>query len=556
MVLNPSPPVPTQRLTALCLVASALAASAAGFAGCSTGTSSTTTSPSTAPEATSSKPTLRLYLLSTVAGALEPCGCSKDQLGGADHLAAFFAKEREIAPTSLVVGAGPLFFQEPQLDEKRKTQNEWKAEALARAMKTVGLAAWAPAANDWAGGAQSFAAYRDASGAAFVAANVAGEAGLLPQKVVEVGGLKVAFIGLSDPIAGGAKPDGITVTPPKEVLTREIGRAKEAGANVIVGLASIQRGEALRLLDEVQGLNVLVVGKAGQKGDTNDQTKVPELVGTTLVVEAANHLQTVSVVDLFVADQKAAGQLAFSDGGAIKRAEEIDSVNRRIRDLEIRINGWEKSPNVDKVDLGNRKKELEALRGEKMKLDIPLPPPGGNFFRYANVEVREKLGADPDVSQVVLAYYKRVNDHNKVAFKDRLPEPPEKGKASFVGTDECSTCHKEERAVWDKTDHAKAYATLEKQFVEYNLECVGCHVTGYDRPGGSTVTHVEKLKNVGCETCHGAGSLHVKSPTDKSLIRVKPDLQSCVSECHHPPHVEGFDPAAKVALVLGKGHGM
>ncbi|MEP7121508.1 MAG: hypothetical protein ABJE95_11380, partial [Byssovorax sp.] len=27
------------------------------------------------------KPTLRLYVTSTIAGALEPCGCSKDQLG-------------------------------------------------------------------------------------------------------------------------------------------------------------------------------------------------------------------------------------------------------------------------------------------------------------------------------------------------------------------------------------------------------------------------------------------------------------------------------------------
>ena len=45
-------------------------------------------------------------------------------------------------------------------------------------------------------------------------------------------------------------------------------------------------------------------------------------------------------------------------------------------------------------------------------------------------------------------------------------------------------------------------ATLTTQFKEFNLDCVGCHVTGYGRPGGSTVTHVEKLKDVQCEACH------------------------------------------------------
>ena len=37
------------------------------------------------PTAQPALPTLRLYFVSGVAGALEPCGCVKDQLGGLDH---------------------------------------------------------------------------------------------------------------------------------------------------------------------------------------------------------------------------------------------------------------------------------------------------------------------------------------------------------------------------------------------------------------------------------------------------------------------------------------
>src|SRR5438309_2264604 len=39
-------------------------------------------------------PTLRFYLVSDLAGALEPCGCTKDQLGGVDHLAAWIHAEQ------------------------------------------------------------------------------------------------------------------------------------------------------------------------------------------------------------------------------------------------------------------------------------------------------------------------------------------------------------------------------------------------------------------------------------------------------------------------------
>ncbi|HLM72915.1 MAG TPA: hypothetical protein VK459_09490, partial [Polyangiaceae bacterium] len=98
-------------------------------------------------------PTLRLYVVSTAAGMLEPCGCTKDQLGGIDHLAAHIASEAKTTKNYLVVGAGPLLFDEPVIKGDETTQATWSAEAMAAAMKDLGLAAWAPGANDWAVGA-------------------------------------------------------------------------------------------------------------------------------------------------------------------------------------------------------------------------------------------------------------------------------------------------------------------------------------------------------------------------------------------------------------------
>jgi hypothetical protein len=152
-------------------------------------------------------------------------------------------------------------------------------------------------------------------------------------------------------------------------------------------------------------------------------------------------------------------------------------------------------------------------------------------------------------------YYRRVNDHNKTAFADLLPAKVEAGNAGYGGADSCSDCHDEEREFWDKTPHAKAYATLAKEHKEFNLDCVGCHVTGYQKAGGSTVTHVENLKNVQCEVCHGPGTLHNDDAENPAKFPPVPDEKLCAKQCHHPPHVKAdWDVKEAWKHIVGKGH--
>ncbi|KYF82372.1 hypothetical protein BE17_47015 [Sorangium cellulosum] len=503
-------------------------------------------------EAPATTPTVRLYVLSTVAGALEPCGCTKDQLGGIDHLAALIESQRDEAPNRLVVGAGPLLFADPEVKAERATQDAWKAEAMALAAKEIGLSAWAPGENDWALGAEALGKYKEQAGAAPLASNVEGAQGVV---VRDVSGVKVGLVGVSDPKGRtGAYPAGVKAGPAIEAMKAGIEEAKKQGAKVLVGLAALPRGEALRLADNVPELNVLVLGKPSERGDINDGQKPPVVIGSTLVVETPNHLQSVAVVDLFIRGS-GDGPLVFADAGGVAKADELISLSARIRELEIRLNAWEGDNRVAPKDVADRKADLEKLRAEKAQLEAAETKVSGSFFRYSAVEVREKLGADKDVAGQLLAYYKRVNAHNKEAFADRVPEKPAKGEASYIGIDACTNCHDEERKVFDGTAHARAYATLQQDFKEFNLDCVSCHVTGYGKPGGSTVTHNASLLNVQCEECHGPGSLHAKDPEKKGLIVLSPPPESCVSQCHHPPHVEGFEPMSKIQLILGPGHG-
>ena len=521
-------------------IVSAFAAALFLGAGCRC---SRTPPPTSAPAA---PPSVRLYLVSTGAGALEPCGCVKDMLGGVDHFAALVANESASSPRRLVLGAGPMLFSDPVVDPKKKTQDEWKAQAFYDVVRETGLSGWMPGSNDFALGAD-FLQKLPRSADVLVAANVDG-VGAKPARIVEVGGERVGLAGAGALSLGTGAADAVKVGDPALALEKASKWLTEQGARIRVALLAMPRGDALRLVEKVPGFQVVLVGKATERGDTNDPPTPPVLVGETLVVETPNHLQAVAAVDLHVKD----GRYSFADGSGIAGEERRQSLTLRIADLEARL----EKARGSSADLAARKMDLERARAELAELSKERPAPEGSFFRYRYLEIRENLGSEPRAAARLAEYYKRVNEHNREAFKDVLPAPVPAGESGYVGVESCTSCHQEERAFWNGTGHAKAYPTLANQNKQYNLECVGCHVTGYDAPGGSTVAHVDRLENVQCEVCHGPGSRHSDAPKAPGLIARSPEKSLCASKCHHPPHVKSswsVDEAWR--HVVGKGHG-
>jgi len=501
----------------------------------------------------SNLPTLRLYVLSNLAGALEPCGCVKDMLGGVDHAAAFVAAGRGEAQAALVLAAGPLLFMDPELpDGEARTQELWKAETIAGALRDIGLAAWAPGHNDWAAGAEQLSRLEQQAGAKVLAGNLQHAPVAESFEIKELGGIRVAVVGLSMPEHAGRLPEGVKAEAVLPAAKRAIEKLDRAKAQIRILLVALPRGEALRLAEAVTGFDVLLVGRPVETGEANDAAVPPVLVGQTLVVQPPNHLQAVAVVDLHVRD----GDPTFEDGSGITHREQREGLDRRIAELERRIGEWAKRGDVSPQDLEARRADLLELKTQRKRLETVKTPETGSFFRYRLQPIRESLGVDAQVARRMKAYYRRVNEHNRVALKDRTPPEPEPGQSRFVGVEACTACHVEERAFWNTTRHAKAYATLETQHKQFNLNCVGCHVTGYEEPGGSTVTHVENLQNVQCETCHGPGSRHVADPKNAALIVAKPARDLCGPKCHHPPHVEpSWDVHAAWSQIIGPGHG-
>jgi len=111
--------------------------------------------------------------------------------------------------------------------------------------------------------------------------------------------------------------------------------------------------------------------------------------------------------------------------------------------------------------------------------------------------------------------------------------------ATFIGVKKCKTCHYKETKRWKKMKHAEAWEKLPDADKKKPL-CIKCHVTGYGKPGGFVSEEkTPHMAAVQCESCHGAGSAHVKAATDdaaedkiKSLINKVP-ANTCV-KCHDP----------------------
>ncbi len=98
------------------------------------------------------------------------------------------------------------------------------------------------------------------------------------------------------------------------------------------------------------------------------------------------------------------------------------------------------------------------------------------------------------------------------------------GEPPYDGRRKCVSCHKSQAESWEQTAHARAMESLapgEKAEAKRQAgldpdedytgdpDCVGCHTTGYGRDGGYEIDDPdEHLADVGCEACHGPGSVY------------------------------------------------
>lgn len=497
--------------------------------------------------------TFRLAILTDPKGYLEPCGCTSRPLGGIDRLAAQLAAlERQGAPV-VALAAGDLFFQGPTSSESQANQDRWKAETFVDVLNALDLAAVTPGKRDLAQGVPFLLSLRSRSRFPWLLAGVEAESGAAETpfeggRLVEAGGAKVGIVGISDLAIGPESDPAVrSAVDPLEAARRDVDALRARGADVVVALV---RGDR-RLANRVAGLGgIEFVVSAGL--DQEEPPPPTENEGA-FVLHGGRQGQRLLVVDVYLR-----GEGAFHDASPWTRQGSRNERLREIEDLRQRIAEWERSREVSASDLAAQRRRLAELERESADRDGRPELGEGNAFVAQVIELSPEAPRDSRITAILGRYDERVNEHNRTALAHLAPPPVGPGQTGYVGSAACASCHSTQTAWWRSHPHGHAYATLERRHKEYNLDCVSCHVTGYNQPGGSTVTQNRQgaLVNVGCESCHGPGEAHVADPAgaNPNVVRVVPET-TCTG-CHNEEHSDAFDYDVYRGRIVVPGHGL
>ncbi len=495
-----------------------------------------------------------LFAFGRVLGTIAPCGCTTEPLGGLQY--AFGWLEAQADPkAALVVEPGSFLFPDPAgpdwpQDDAAWDQARWRADILHQRFAAVPTLVSGVGPTDYASpdGASAIAEHALPRVLANAPAASEGEPAFDGHRIVvlESEGItwKVGVTSVIDPSLD-MKPLG-ALEPAAPALRKELEAMRAAGAEFTVALAHGDRSFAETLANEVDGLDAVVVGMVEGIDRTRLGTPVAHVAGT-FILEPGEQLQTVAHLTLSL---DASGKVVPAvDTWKIQPPRA--ALKEELARVEERIAKFEADPQADKGFVARLHEERESL-----KTRIEAEPEGPAVAVFEQAKITCHLPVDDAAKQKLAGYDAAVAEANKKRFAGIKAPPPKPGQAGYVGVEECANCHDEAVEFWHTTVHARAYDTLVRDNKQYDLSCVGCHVTGFRQPGGSEVVENEGLVDVQCEVCHGPGSLHVEDGGDDlRLIRRSTTPELCASSCHTPEHSDTFDYVPYLRDVLGPGHG-
>src|SRR5690606_13291696 len=138
---------------------------------------------------------------------------------------------------------------------------------------------------------------------------------------------------------------------------------------------------------------------------------------------------------------------------------------------------------------------LRALKSEKLSelhhrraavASAPLPSLEDGGFTLRFVPVDASLPAAPAVVRRLAEHDAEVGALNLAWARTHgrdCPEPAD-GQPGYVGTATCLTCHPDAEPSWSQSKHARAWERLVAKGKQHHLDCIGCHVVGWQKPGG------------------------------------------------------------------------
>jgi cytochrome c5 len=486
-----------------------------------------------------------LFALAEMRGQIGPCGCTSDPLGDISRTVKLIEAARGGGPV-LVLDAGSLLYSQSPIPAHLAAQEELKADLLARTYRDklkVGAVGLGP--MDLLKGAAGVRFARE------VVNLPKGDLPIAPPRVLDVGRVKVGVFGV---IAEDTLP-ALEVTDPVAAGKQAIADLKKDGAQVVVALVqAASKKDAVKLVRDLPGVDIAIAGLGLAAPEPEHVESEPTKVGDAWLVIPANRGQVISRVEVTV---RGTGPLADA-GGAAAAAEKIAFLEKEVHQLDSDLPAMDADPSADKafVKAKHDQRDRDAKQIVELRANPLQKPASGSYFTLEQTKINKALACDVEVQSSVTQFYRAAGEVNAKAAAGQ-PPPDAKGGATYVGNATCDDCHSDAVEFWNKTRHTHAWQTLVDRGQQLDLDCIGCHVTGWDKPGGSNLANNDKLRDVQCETCHGPASIHVaKGGEEKppAIIRTPPD-GLCATQCHTKEHSDTFDHGAYLRDIVGPGHG-
>lgn len=461
-----------------------------------------------------------IFASADVRGYLGPCGCSENMRGGIARAGHQVLSARAEHPHVFLVDAGDSLLGKIALTPQTLPQEKRKAKALADAYKQMGLAA-------------RLSGEKDAlAGAAFLKSLKLPEVQPGQVKWLSAGAHRIAVLGAKD----------------RGSLTRAAAAVGKKGAPFVLALFHGTQAEAVKAAQGVDGVHLILASHTGTEFEGEHSRLIKAQVPVAAVQSKG---RTLARIDVWFEDGDAPFELLVTQADVER---ELAALDDRMALLNQQIN----APGLAEQAKSLRQQKLAELVERRRVLEakkIPTPQ-GKNAYAVRFVPLEATLPGAPAIQKIVEAYDRDVGLLNLAWAKKHGKDcpPPSDEKPGYVGNDGCRACHAAAFAVWNTSKHAHGYATLTEKGKQYHLDCIGCHVTGFSQPGG--VCRVDKVagrEGIGCESCHGPGSAHVKIPVKGNIGRGS--AEAVCTRCHDPENSPHFDFARYLPQVLGPGHG-
>jgi hypothetical protein len=172
---------------------------------------------------------------------------------------------------------------------------------------------------------------------------------------------------------------------------------------------------------------------------------------------------------------------------------------------------------------GNKDRPF-TFKYELVEMGPQFKTPPGNAKGHPILDLLEDYTARLK-SDDALKEYATARTRHVLQALPPVPGLEKPGEAKYVGSKKCATCHDtgptDAYEIWKKSPHSHAYETLVKTAKhpanrQFDGECIVCHTVGFGyQTGFRNEKDTPHLENVGCESCHGPGSLHAANPRNK-----------------------------------------